>query len=133
MPLATKTYGGNKLEPFMDPNYAITEARTFAANLTVAKGQVIATATATGKSALYAGGGAGGLETADGIAMYAFTTDGSGNVVFDTDAGETYLTAPVYIRGYFRTTELVGLDAGGITDIGKLERGTLADGVLHVR
>src|SRR5215204_2281383 len=101
MPLVTKTYTGVKLEPYMRPNDAVTESWPFGNSLTVTKGTVIAITTATGKGAAYSDAGSGGAEIAKAIAMYDFTTDGSGNVTIGGDSGATYKSAPVYVGGYF--------------------------------
>jgi hypothetical protein len=45
--------------------------------------------------------------------------------------GEVECYATSYVSGYFDTKELVGLDAAAVADLGKLIRGTLADGILE--
>jgi len=78
---------------------------------------------------------ADGRDVARAIAAYSFRTDNVGRVVF-AGAGESpeygtyHLTAPAWFKGRFRTTDLTGLDANGIADLGRLESGTLADGIL---
>lgn len=132
MPLATQPYTGVKLEPYMTPNEAVTESVPFGASLTIARGTVLGIVTADGKWKAYATGNVDGSQTARGIAQYDFTTDASGNVTIAGDTGVTYHTAPVYIAGTFRTTELVGLDAGAVTALGRLVGGSTADGVLRI-
>jgi hypothetical protein len=132
MPLVTKTYTGVKLEPYMRPDDAVTESVAFGNSLTIAKGTVLGIVTTGGKWGAYVDANSDGTQTAKGIAMYDFTTDGSGNVTIGGDSGATYKSAPVYVGGYFRTTELTGLDAAGVTDLGRLIEGTVADGVLYV-
>jgi hypothetical protein len=132
MALTTQAYTGQKLEPFERPKEAVTESVPFGNSLTIAKGTVLGIVTATGKWAAYDNGAATGLEVARGIAMYNFTTDGSGNVTIANDTGVTYHTAPIYLAGTFRTTELTGLDAAAVTDLGRLVAGALADGVLRI-
>lgn len=132
MSLVTKTYGGVKLEPFMDPESAVTESVVFAASKTIAKGTVVAIVTSGGKFAAYDDSLSTGVEVAKGIAMYDFTTDASSKVTIGGDSSVTYDSAPIYIKGYFRTTELVGLDAAAVADLGRITQGTVADGVLHI-
>lgn len=85
----------------------------------------------------YDDGDSTGLQVAKGLAQYAFTTDESGRVSFATAsagglAGEKYDSAPVYTSGRFKTSELTGLDANAVADLGRLESGVLADGVLLI-
>lgn len=132
MPLQTQPYTGVKLEPFERPAEAVTDSIPFGASLTIARGTVIGIVTADGKGKAYADGNSDGSQTAKAIAMYDFTTDASGNVTIANDTSVTYHTAPVYKAGTFRTSELTGLDAAAVTDLGRLLSGTVADGVLRI-
>lgn len=132
MSLQTQAYTGVKLEPFMDPQGAVSESVPFGASLTVARGTVVAVKTSDKKWYAYVDANSDGTEVARGIAMYDFTTDGSGNVTIGNDQTVTYNTAPIYLAGTFRTTELTGLDAAGVADLGKLQGGSVADGVLRM-
>jgi hypothetical protein len=132
MSLVTQNYTGTKLQPFMDPEEALVDSVPFGNSLTVAQGTVVAVKTADGKWYAYANGNADGTEVARGIAVYAFTTDGSGKVTIASDKSVVYDGAPVYLAGTFRTTELTGLDAPGVVDLGRIVEGQLADGVLRV-
>jgi hypothetical protein len=86
----------------------------------------------------YAAGNADGTQTAKCILSYDCATDAAGNVTIGGTAaggstfGETYPTAPAYFSGIFDTKELVGLDAAGAGQLGRLWSGTVADGVLKV-
>ncbi len=77
-----------------------------------------------------------GLQFPRGLLQYACTTDGSGNVSPGSSTtggvfGETSKGAPIYMEGYFKTSELVGLDENAITLLGgALVSGSIADGVL---
>lgn len=76
-----------------------------------------------------------GRQTARAIAVYSFRTDNLGRIAF-ASAGTTpensvyNATAPAWFSGRFATKDLTGLDANAIADLGRLESGTLADGVL---
>ena len=48
------------------------------------------------------------------------------------DHSQTYPVAQAYITGYFRTEELVGLDANAAGKLGFLKRGTVTQGLLHL-
>jgi hypothetical protein len=132
MSLQTQPYTGVKLEPFMDPQGAVTESVPFGVSLTVARGTIVAVKTADKKWYAYVDANSDGTEVARGIAMYDFTTDGSGNVTIANDQTVSYNTAPIYLAGTFRTTELTGLDAAGVADLGKLQGGSVADGILRM-
>jgi hypothetical protein len=78
-----------------------------------------------------------GRQVARAIAHYDFRTDAFGRVAF-ADAGTTpqnsayETTAPAWFGGEFKTTDLVGLDAQAVADLGRLQSGTIADGILAV-
>jgi hypothetical protein len=85
----------------------------------------------------YASGNGDGTQTARGILKYAVITDAAGNVTFGSTAGgqwgQTYLTAPVYVCGTFRTLGMVGWDANARSNLAAhLESGTDADGVVRI-
>lgn len=140
---AQVTYSAQRLLPAKLVPPAGEDVRAFAASLTVTRGTVLGEVTATGKLALYNSGASDGTQTATCIAMYDFLTDASGNVIYTTTAGQavgdlnqTYKTAPVYISGVFKTSEL---NIGGVTGItstalghigGHLYSGSLTDGLI---
>lgn len=80
---------------------------------------------------------------AKGLLEYDCATDTEGRITLGTtksaaDHNATERSAPVWIEGYFRTADTVGLDANGVADLGKLITGTTstltdAGTVLHVR
>lgn len=80
-----------------------------------------------------------GTQAARCILAVDCVTDGAGNVTLGTvaaNAGERGYTekyATAYFAGIFLTTELTGLDAAGVADLGRLWSGTAASGVLSMR
>jgi hypothetical protein len=137
---ASITWTNQKLEPFRDPGDARTRAVAFKHSVqNLAKGTVMAQVSSTGLWAAYASGAGDGTEVARGLLVYDIQVDASGNVSFSSTSaqsgdefGTKFLDAPIYVAGCFRTTDLVGLDAGAITDLGGwLEAGTIADGVFR--
>lgn len=129
--MVTTTYTGNKVKPYADPDNAVTEAAAFAASKTIAAGTVVGQKTADGLFDAYDAGHSDGTEVARGIAVYDFTTDADGKVTIANEKGVQCDTAPIYIGGMFRTTELTGLDDDAVEQLGGLlTSGTAADGVL---
>lgn len=83
----------------------------------------------------YTGGGA--TDPAKCLLEYACVTDAAGYASFGSQAysgeGEISPSVPAWFGGVFKTTDLTGLDAGAIVDMGgRLESGTAADGVLLI-
>jgi hypothetical protein len=136
MPTAPiNTYGAQPITPFYNANGALMIEAAFGASLTLAKGTVIGELTATpGEFKAYATGNADGSETAKAILPWDITTDGSKNITIGGgEFGVTYKTIPVYVSGYFKTTELTGLDAAGMADFaGHLVSGVLSNGILCI-
>lgn len=69
------------------------------------------------------------------ILQYSCITDASNNVSFGagitagaTEWGQTAQSAPAFRSGYFSCADLVGLDAGAVRALGRLEQGTIAAG-----
>lgn len=74
---------------------------------------------------------------AQAIAVYSFRTDNLGRVVFGgansvAQDGLYSKTAPAWFKGRFKTADLTGLDANGVADLGRLESGTVADGIVAI-
>jgi hypothetical protein len=120
MPIAPMTISANGLTGGTNP------AGTFAR-------------TTTGRTAntfvAYADGNSDGSQTARCILAYDCATDAGGNITFGNTAGaDRYLTkdAPAYFIGIFATTELIGLDAAAVTDLGRLMSGSVSSGVLSM-
>jgi len=79
-----------------------------------------------------------GLNVALGIAQYSFTTDDLGQVLYGDlpnvaeYGGVKRATASVIVGGAFKTSELTGLDAAAVAQLGRLQQGSVADGILWI-
>lgn len=137
---ATLTFTNQKLEPAIHPHLAATIDVPFKVSQNIPKGTILAEKTSDGKWEAYADGGAGGVETARGIAVFDMQTDSAGNITLSGTAstdggehGEETPVAPVYVAGFFYTADLAGLDANGVADLaGKLVKGDLTTGILRL-
>jgi hypothetical protein len=69
-----------------------------------------------GKYAAYASGASDGTQTAKGFLRDACVVS-SGNVTLKDETGITRKYAAMYYSGVFKTSELTGLDAGGLEDL----------------
>lgn len=132
---ATVTFGGDAANwnmPLMVATSALTAG--VGATPTVA----VAATTAGNRVGLwghYSDAANDGREVAKAIAQYSFRTDNMGRVVYATGSpehGDYHTNAPAYFKGSFKTSELVGLDANAVADLGRLSMGTLTDGVLEL-
>jgi hypothetical protein len=138
MPTTYKhSFSDQALHPCLRGNDALLIRVRLPASVTYAKGTVLGEITASpGTFKAYASGNVDGSQVAKAILAVDVITDASQNVQVGGAAGapwgETEPTAPAYICGYFRTTELTGLDAAGAANLGKVQSGTVADGVLCV-
>lgn len=116
---ATNYYSGAKLEPA----YAADMARTDKFKVTsgtYTKGTVLGFVSSTGAVKAYADGNNDGSQTAAVIAQYDMYSDGTNVSITSAGAllpGETATTAPCYVAGFFKCSDLTGLDANGITDM----------------
>jgi hypothetical protein len=130
------TFGGNladKPVPLMTTTGSFTGGSSPAATFVH---------TTTGRTAgtykAYATGASDGSETAVCILPYAVATDGAGMITLGTAAtggeyGERELYVDAYFSGWFKTSELVGLDAAGLADLNaSVKSGTLADGIIYI-
>jgi Bacteriophage lambda head decoration protein D len=112
-----------KLEPYMHPEAARTIAGQFNASQTLARGTVVGQITATGKWKAYATGNVDGSELAKGFLVYDIVVDASGNITYGPSGAAVdlsrgfELTAPIYWKGTFLQSDLVGLDAPAIVDM----------------
>lgn len=137
---AVHTWNGQKLEPYLNPEDTQTINVKFVAGTgLLAKGQLVGRVTASGLYAAYNNGAATGVETAVGALVYDINVGADGKVTYTTTSGQvgdlngvTHEAAPIYTAGTFRTTDLVGLDAAAVTDLGRIVAGTLADGILRM-
>jgi hypothetical protein len=80
-------------------------------------------------------GNVDGTQNPTHILMYACITDASGNVTLGSSVaagagewGQTQKGAPAYASGEFSCVDLVGLDAGAVTKLGRLIQGTVSSG-----
>lgn len=81
-----------------------------------------------------------GRQTALGIAQYSFTTDEEGRISYSSTGssqwgpGMNEYNAPVYFKGRFFVSQLIGIDSYAVSQLGRLESGTLAnnDGILSL-
>lgn len=79
----------------------------------------------------YASGNTDGSQVAKGILQYACSVDVNGNVTLAGEFGQQQRGVPIYFGGggVFDTTQLVGLDANAVANLGgSLVQGTLAAG-----
>lgn len=128
---AMTTWGAAGLIPVYDPKNALCDHVKLPPNVTYPKGQVLGQITATGVFTAYLDTAVDGSQTAKKILQYDATTDATGYVTIG-DQGEKQPTAPAWFCGTFRTSELTGLDAAGITDLGRLISGSVTDGILRI-
>src|SRR5262245_41579487 len=116
------TFTGQKLEPYMNPDQARTVSIKLAPSLTLTKGTVLGRITASKLWKAYASGNSDGSQTARAILMYDVVTDGSGNHFYggqaSSEQGQGEASVPAYISGDFFGTDLTGLDAAGLTNLG---------------
>ena len=108
------------------------------ASTTFAKGTVLGEITASpGTYAAYATGNVDGTETAKCVLPRQVTTDAAGLIYEGAQAsneeiGYAQLTTPAWFGGVFKTQDLVGLDAAGVTDLGgKVIFGDLTTGYVR--
>jgi hypothetical protein len=65
-----------------------------------------------------------GTTVAKGVMEYDTTVDNQGrHQVGGGEWGVNERTAPFFIAGYFRTADLIGLDAAGVADLGRIVEG----------
>ncbi len=132
----TLTFGGNWANMPV-ALMTINSAGLTGGTLSVAKTTV---GRSLGTYKAYANGNSDGSEDAKLIMKYTVTSDAQGFITFGPAAtggsrGEVYRDCPAWRPGggVFKTSELVGLDAAGIVDLGaKLISGTVADGLLQI-
>ena len=130
------TYVPDMLMPYMDPEKARLTVIAFVPagaglTYTLAKGTVLGQVTIGGRWQAYVGAATDGSEVARRVLQYGVTVDDAGKVTISGNSTRQELGAPAYYHLVCKTTDLVGLDAGAITDLGgTLIEGTLADGIL---
>lgn len=142
MPTAeVMSWSGQKIEPYYRPDEAVLVHVKLVASVNYPRGTVLGEVTATpGTFGAYVDANVDGTGVAKAILPFDVQTDASGNATFASTAaqvggefGQTSLTVPVYVRGFFRAEDLVGLDAAGLTDLkGRIVHGTITVGVIGV-
>jgi hypothetical protein len=130
------TFGAGRVDPLKSPDECIVEVVGLKASTTFAAGTLIGEITASpGTYGPYATGNVDGTQNPTHILMYACITDASGNVTLGSSVaagagewGQTQKGAPAYASGEFSCVDLVGLDAGAVTKLGRLIQGTVSSG-----
>lgn len=120
MPVAAHSfYTVAGLVPIIDPEHARTINVALLASTNYVKGTVLGLITATGKYRNYLTGAGDGSQIAQVILQYDCVTDAGGLSTIQSDPNAiAYKTVPVYWRGTFKVSDLVGLDAAGVVDMG---------------
>lgn len=130
-PFETLSY--KRCDPAFRPDLALMNHGNLVTG-TYAEGTVLGPVTASpGTYKAYATGNSDGSQTATRILRWPCTVDADGNITIEgaSDFKPTQESAEMYISGFFRTQDLVGLDAAGLADMGgQLVSGTLANGVI---
>lgn len=134
-PLATAivcTFGGsmaNQPQPVLTINSSLTGGTASVAHTT--------TGQTKGALKAYNSSNSDGSETAIGLLQYDLVTDQQGTAYLGSSfvggvSQYSELAAQVFIRGYFYTNQLTGLDSTAVSALGRLVNGTVSDGVLEV-
>ena len=126
----TYDVAGSRVEPFYkEPEAPQQHFRL--ADGTYAAGTILGKVTATpGQMKTYADANVDGSGVASGILREACVVAG-GVITSRFERGGVVQSVPVYFGGVFKTSELTGLDAAALTDLGGiLIAGTLADGLI---
>jgi hypothetical protein len=135
------TFGAGRVEPLKAPDEALSEVIGLKASTAFAAGTLVGEITASpGTYGPYATGNVDGTQNPTHILMYACITDASGNVTFGSSGivaggaewGQTQKGAPAWASGEFSCADLVGLDAGAVTKMGRLIQGTVSSGRILV-
>lgn len=125
----------NRLDPEFQTKETILHV-ALAVSTTYARGTVLGEVTATpGLYKPYATGNVDGSQTPKGLLKYGCSTDASGNITILGEWGTTHKTAPMIApgSGIYKTSLLVGMDAGAVTKLGaSLVQGDLTSGLLKV-
>ena len=133
------TWSATRLQPHVFPEdlreipCAMEPEAVPGATYELARGTVLGIVTATGLWNAYDDGHGDGTEVAVGILPYDISVDDAGHISLTETAsqagaefGQAGDDVPVVVGGYFRTSELVGLD------FGRLLYGDVVDGLLKL-
>jgi Bacteriophage lambda head decoration protein D len=132
------TFGYGRVDPFREAEDADVRLVNLKASTTFAAGTIVGEITATpGTYGAYASTNTDGSQNPIGVLQYACATDASGNITFGSVAGSSEWglvskAAPIYMNGYFRCEDLVGLDANAVTKMGRLIQGTTTSGEIAI-
>jgi hypothetical protein len=130
-----QTYGMGILVPLKNPDEANTEVLALRPSTTFLAGTLVGEITATpGVYGPYAAANTDGTQNPTHILQYGCVTDATGKVTFGagpagtSEWGQNATGCPAFRSGYFNCADLVGLDAGAVTKLGRLVQGTIASG-----
>lgn len=135
---AIDTWGmATRLDPIFKPkNLAVLDV-AIGPSLTLARGTVLGELSGTpGTFVAYGSGLTNGAQIPKGLLAYGVSTDASGNVTMIGEHKATVKHAPMYMAGsgaYFKTAELVGLDANAVTVMKASQvSGDLTSGIISI-
>src|SRR5262245_14499490 len=133
---ASNVYSNQCLAPMYAPELALSHHVKLPNGVTLARGTVLGEITASpGTYKAYASGSSDGSQIQRALLAYDVVVDGSGNItVGGGDQGVIQPSVQAYFSGFFRTSELTGLDAGALTanPSWALINGTVSSGVLNI-
>lgn len=137
---AAVTYTMDRLDPMYRPCDVEVHHVKLIASVAYAKGTILGEVTATpGTYRAYLTGAVDGSQVPSCILQYAVATDAGqlhtyGTVSGGGQYGETFPTVPALFSGTYKTSELTGLDAAGVTawQNAHLLSGSVADGILRI-
>lgn len=127
------TYTRDYLQPAIAGEEFVLMHAKCAANLTVAKGTPMAEKSDT--PGLFAVAGTSGYGNACAVALYAFTTNANGDAIIENEKKvdiQPDRTVELVFGGYVRAQDIPSLDATIAGQLGKLVRGTVTNGVVHI-
>jgi hypothetical protein len=111
---------------------------TGGAGTAVVSTPVAGVAGSRGVYAPYSNAAADGSQVAKGLCRYQCVTDAAGNITLGegpagtSEHGHTTRSIDMFYRGVFWTSQLTGLDASAITDLGVLIDGTIEHGRIRI-
>lgn len=121
---ASNTYGDSFGSPSQRPELVFYERFQVTASTTLdpaaKKFIAVAVVTATGKLVAYNDGGAGGAEICRGFVNCKVVSDASGKLIFNGGSviQQTDDTVEVFKTGIYDPTQITGLDAAALVDLG---------------
>lgn len=133
------TFSATAVWPLKNPRAARLENLQLKPSTTFAAGTILGEITASpGVYGPYATGNVDGTQNPTHVLQYPCVTDASGNVTFGagpagtSEWSQTEKAAPAYRNGLFSCADLVGLDAGAVTKLGRLIQGTVSAGRVEI-